>query len=128
VFNPMEPHELMLAVGRVLRAAARRDAVDHEFQRSQMLSAYSVARHLAAEQAAAPDLLDWLKAQLDDALAEHHQTRARVAAARSGPEIGAALQDLLDTLPPGAGAERARLHRILAELADREVAALAAAA
>jgi hypothetical protein len=123
----MEPHELILAVGRVLRAAARPDATDHEFQRSQMLSAYSVARHLAAEQASAADLLDWLKGELEPALAEHPETRARVAAARGGPEIGAALQDLLDALPR-AGEERARLHRILAELADREVAILAAAA
>jgi hypothetical protein len=127
VFNPMEPHELMLAVGRVLRAAARPDAAGHEFQRSQMLSAHSVCRHLAAEQAGAADLLAWVQGELDPELAGHPEARARVAAARGGAEIGGALQDVLDGLARDDPL-RARLHRILAELADREVAILAAAA
>ena len=135
MFNPMAAHELMTAVGRVLRAAAQPDAGDHEFQRSQLLSAYSVTRHLAAEQAASADLVAWLRAALADALAGDDrptvaQARDVIAGAAGGPEFGAAVGDLLDALGPGDGdaALRRRLHRVLAEMADREVDALARAA
>jgi hypothetical protein len=135
MFNPMAPHELMIAVGRVLRAAAQPDAGDHEFQRSQLLSAYSVTRHLAAEQAASADLVAWLRAALTDALTGDEpsvtaRAREAIAGARTGPEFGAAVGDLLDALGPGDAdaALRRRLHRVLAEMADREVDALARAA
>jgi uncharacterized lipoprotein YmbA len=119
MFNPMEPHELVLGVGRVLRMAADGEPVDG-YRRSQLLSAYSVARHLAAEQAAAAELLAWLRAELADALGPD-----TLAGATTGPQLGAALTALL--AGPLDDGLRARLHRILAEMADREVAALAGA-
>jgi hypothetical protein len=110
VFNPMEPHEVILGVGRVLRQAAAADAAPSGYQRSQLLSAASVARHLAAEQRAARGLLAELEQGLGEMLAEADsvalaEARAAIAAASAAPQVGAAL----------------------AELTDREVAALAAA-
>jgi hypothetical protein len=132
VFNPLAPHELTLGVGRVLRMAADADpdSLNSGYGRSQLLSGYSVARHLAAEEAAATELLAWLRAELDATLQgdEPHVTAARdaVRAATSGPQVGAALVPLLAAL--GDDSRRARIHRVLAEMADREVAALAATA
>ena len=133
MFNPMEPHELILGVGRVLRAAAD-GGQDDEYRRSQLLSAYSVARHLAAEEAAATELLAWLSAALDEALAGDERPLVRtardaVAAATDGRMVGVALTPLLAGLGTGRedAALRGRVHRVLAEMADREVAALAGA-
>lgn len=134
MFNPMEPHEVILGVGRVLRRAADADAAPSGYQRSQLLSAASVARHLAAEQRAAPGLLAQLEQGLGElpagadsaALAE---ARAAIAAAPAAPQVGAALVHLLAALEaePDGRTLRPRVLRLLAELTDREVAALAAA-
>jgi hypothetical protein len=128
----MESHELMLAVGRVLRDAARKDGAPDEFGRSQLLSAYSVARHLAAEQAAHAELLTWLSAALvaelaGDGRAAMAEASRRIGAARTGPQVGAATAEALDALGEDETALRGRLRRVLAEMADREVDVLAAA-
>jgi hypothetical protein len=129
----MAPHELILGVGRVLRAAADGGQGD-EYRRSQLLSAYSVARHLAAEEAASSALLLWLRTALAGALDGDDRpvvaaARDEVAVAASGAQVGDALTPLLASLgPDGADAAlREGVHRVLAEMADREVAALAAA-
>jgi len=133
VFEPMEPHDLLLGLGRVIRRAADAPVRDG-YERSQLLSAYSVARHLAAEQVAAGEIFAWLCDELDAALAGDQrpavvQARAAVAGASRGPQIGTALTRLFAALGDGErdAALRRRLHALLAELTDREVAALAAA-
>jgi hypothetical protein len=130
MFNALRSDELLIGIGRVLRIVADAPGALEEYERSQTLSAYSVTRLLAAEQAAAADLLAWTQAALAAALEgdprpEAHAARERIAAVASGPELGEALGELLPALPPG-DPTRARVHRVLAEMIDREVAALAA--
>lgn len=134
MFNPLEAHKLIAALAGVLREAADPDRQQDPYARSQLLSASSIARHIAAEQAAAPDLLGWLRERLLAALDEDPSApsaavaaRERIAVAASGTEIGAALAALLDELGPQDEALRVRVHAVLAAMADREVAALAGA-
>lgn len=129
VFNGLEAHELILAVGRLLRTAADDDGASDEYKRSQLLSGYSIARHLAAEEAASGELIAQFRAELLTALQAAGMpvaaTTARVASAHTGRELGEAVGELLDGLDEGA--LRRRLHAVLRAMADREVAALASA-
>jgi len=132
VFNALRSDELLVGIGQVLRATADVRGPLEDFQRVQLLSAQSVARLLAAEQRAQAELLAWLKAELDAALAttDHPSAataRAALADADTGPAVGEALGPLLEELPDEDPA-RARVRTVLRELADREVAALATAA
>jgi hypothetical protein len=129
VFNALTSEELLVGVGRVLRMAAGATGPLEDYQRSQILSAYSVTRLLAAETAASDELLLWLRSELDAVLDDDPRelvldARAQVKAARSGTEVGDALVDLLAALPR-EDPRRAGVHRVLRELIDREVAALA---
>jgi len=133
VFNPVKPELLVVAVGRVLRAAADADAPPDDYRRSQLLSAYSITRNLAAEQAAAPALLLRLRARLDELLAADRRPAVRTAAAavdaatdptQIGEALVVLLADLRATDPDGP--LRQHLQRTLGQLADDEVAALAA--
>jgi hypothetical protein len=130
----MKPYELILGVARVLRAAADDGGQNSDYQRSQLLSAYSVARHLAAEERAAPDLLRWLRTALEDPLVRDGgpdalEARTGIAEATDGAEVGIVLATLLTGLgsADADAALRREVHRVLAEMADREVAALAGA-
>lgn len=130
VFNALTVEDLLLGVGRASREAAAAEGPLDEYERSQLLSAYSVTRLLAAEQAAGRELLEWTRAELDTVL--DGDPRADVAAARrrtreaaTGIELGDALGDLLAALPR-ADPIRTGVHRVLAGMIDREVAALAA--
>jgi hypothetical protein len=131
MFNPMEPPELLQALARVLRAAARES--EDEYRRSQLLSAYSLARHLAAEEAAAPGLAAWFRERLEAELAASAApaaatARARLAASPRGDATGVLGRLFAELGEGGADATlRARLHSLLADLTDREVAVLAAA-
>jgi hypothetical protein len=130
MFNALRSEELLVGIGRVLRIVADAPGALEEYERSQTLSAYSVTRLLAAEQAAAPELLAWTQAALADALAGDERpagqtARGAIAAATTGPELGDAVGDLLAALESG-DATGTRVHRVLAEMIDREVAALAA--
>lgn len=128
MFNPLAPHELLAALATVLRAGADPDRQDDEYGRSQLLSASSVARHLAAEEPVARRELAWLCGALLEALGEDAPpARDRIAAAASSTEIGEALAVMFDGLGPGDAELRARVHRVLAEMAEREVAVLARA-
>jgi hypothetical protein len=132
MFNALRSEELLVGVGRVLRMVADAPGALEEYQRSQTLSAYSVTRLLAAEQGAAAELLAWTQAELASALegderSEARTGRQRIAAATTGPELGDAVGELLEALPAG-DPSGARIHRVLAEMIDREVAALAAPA
>lgn len=125
MFNAMTNAEVVLSVGRVLREAARVEGAPDEYGRSQLLSGYSVARHLAAEEAAAPELHAWFReavaAELDG------EQAAAVRAASDPARLGDLVAEVLAELrgAPGLKAVRARLRALLRELADREVAALA---
>jgi hypothetical protein len=129
VFNALRSDELLVGVGRVLRLVAAAPGALEEYERSQTLSAYSVTRLLAAEQAAAAALLAETKDALaqaigDDPRPEVQQPAERIAAAIEGIEVG----DAVDALLQAIGRDdplRARVHRVLATMIDAEVAALA---
>lgn len=128
MFNAMTQAELLAAVGRTMRLAAGQEGELAGYQRSQLLSAYSVTRLMASEQAAADELLHWFQTATARALAgddrpDVRAAQAGVSAARNGVQAGGAVSALLTALP-GADPTRARLHAVLAELADREVRAL----
>jgi hypothetical protein len=135
MFNPMRPDQLIVGIGRVLREAADADGTLDDYRRSQLLSAYSISRNLAAEQAATAGLLAQTKADLvaplaGDGLAAVPPARAAVAAAADGAQLGEALADLLAALradpAPEAARLRAQVQGVLHAMVDREVAALAA--
>ena len=131
VFNALRSDELLLGVGRVLRLVADQPGALEEYARSQALSAYSVTRLLAAEEVAAADLLAWTRGALAAALDDDErpavaQARRRIDGAAAPAEVGDALCALLSALPR-PDPVRPRVHRVLAEMIDREVTALAAA-
>ena len=133
MFNPLKPHEIVQALGRVLRNAADSGGPVDEYQRSQLLSAYSIARHLAAEEAGRVQLLEWFRGEvlmvLDGDEPAVVAARERIRGAPDGAEVGEALVDLLAEVPRSdAGAElHRRLRALFVEMADREVEALARA-
>ncbi len=60
MFNPMSTAEVVRAVGGVLEAAAAGGA-DDGYRRSQILSALSVCKLLAAEEAGRAEVGEWLE-------------------------------------------------------------------
>ncbi|MDO8187802.1 hypothetical protein Q5424_10520 [Conexibacter sp. JD483] len=133
MFNALTPPQLLAGVGRVLRASADADGALEDYQRSQVLSAYSVTRLLAGELQGADALRAWTRAALLDALAGDGRPPAVAAReqladpAVGGVRIGELVADLLAALPrAGADPVRDAVRAILRELADREQAALAA--
>jgi hypothetical protein len=132
VFNALRSDELLLGIAQVLRLAADSRTTLEEYERSQLLSAFSVSRLLAAEQRGQVELLAWTQTELDGALAQPADgpvavARTRIADAATGVAVGEALADLLAELPPDDPA-RPPVRRILRELADREIDALEAVA
>jgi hypothetical protein len=134
VFNALRTEQLIAGIGATARTAAGAAGPPDEYARGQLLSAYSVSRLLAAEVSAEAALLAWLRGELLDALAGAPEGPAaaaavpRIEAAADGAEIGAALVDLLAELRARQNAPevRTRIHSILREMAQRELAALAA--
>jgi hypothetical protein len=131
MFNALTSAQLLVGVGRVLRMVADANGELEGFQRSQVLSAFSVTRLLASEQLAAAELLERTRADLSGALAGDDrppaiEAKTRVDAARDGLQIGDAIGDLLAALPR-PDALRTRVHAILRDMTEREVAALAQA-
>jgi hypothetical protein len=129
MFNALTSTQLLVGVGRVLRMVADAKGELEGFQRSQALSAFSVTRLLASEQLAAAELLERTRTDLVEALAGDDRAAAieaatRVDAARDGLAIGDAIGDLLAALPR-PDALRTRVHAILRDMTDREVAGLA---
>src|ERR1700761_6626218 len=49
MFNPLTPSEMVSAIGLAARAAARSETELDDFDRGQLMSAYSATRHLAIE-------------------------------------------------------------------------------
>jgi hypothetical protein len=133
MFNAMDTGDLLVALADVLRDAGRIDRPLSGFERSQLLSASSIARNLAAEErgtAATLQAANDAVAAAVAAAAEIHPGPFRQA--RDGRELGEQLGALLEGLRRDERTEaqrlRTRLQGVLRRLADDEVAALAAGA
>lgn len=133
MFNAMDTGDLLVALADVLRDAGRIDRPLSGFERSQLLSASSIARNLAAEErgtAATLQAANDAVAAAVAAAAEIHPAPFRQA--RDGRELGEQLGALLEGLRRDERTEaqrlRTRLQGVLRRLADDEVAALAAGA
>ncbi len=123
----MSTAEVVRAVGGVLEAAAEGGA-DDAYRRSQILSALSVCKLLAAEEAGRQEVGEWLAAASAPILAGRGEAELAVASADAA---GERLSTLMAELR-ASGDEESRhalrdLRRVLHELCDREIAALATA-
>jgi hypothetical protein len=137
MITPLTPAEMVAAIGEAARAAARADASLDDFQRSQLLSAYSGTRHLAVELESFPPALaafcGGLADRLDAAPREQLPELAAVASElrvtadpRRAGEVVSALLNLLRAQPsPAAAALRTEVQAALRDLCDLEVELLA---
>ena len=139
MFSPLTTAEVVTAVGRAARDAARSDEPASEFSRGQLMSAFSVSRHLGVEIATFGPELRSFADTVAEALRASSGATARgdalqvtageLAAAADAHRIGnlvaGALDDLRGDPSPAATELRARLHAALRALADREVQLLA---
>lgn len=120
MFNPVNAPDVVLAIGRVLHEAADESQPQDDYRRSQLLSAYSIARHLAAEQTSGPELRGWFRSAMGEI--------AEVSVSGDSATIGAVLCDFLAELRQRDDSEaksmRSRIQGLLREFSDREVAAL----
>jgi hypothetical protein len=128
VFNPLSTPEVIQAVGGTLKAAAAGEATGDDYRRGQLLSAYSICRNLAAEEAEREALRRWFVAELRPLAAERG---VEVPDAAGPADLGAICGDLLAELrvadDSGSATLATRLRSLLRELCDREIAALAEA-
>ena len=127
MFNALTPVQLLAGIGQTLRMAAEAQVLEG-YQRSQLLSAYSIARLLASEQAASAELLAWSRDALTGALEGDDRPPARhaagaIAATGDGQALGQVVAALLAELP-AEDPTRSRVHGVLREMTDREVLAL----
>ncbi len=136
MFNQLTPAEVVTAIGTTLRGAARSDDQASDFERDQLMSAYSATRHLSVELASYPRELARFRAALSELLSAHPgvtgEVRGRaeaVIAARGIAELGDALCELLAQLrsqdSDDARSLRVELRVRLRELADRETELMA---
>lgn len=140
MFNPLTPSEMVTAIGMAARTTARGDGELDEFDRGQLMSAYSATRHLAIEIesfrgelsarcAAIADAIDAASAGDSDARAlsgELDALGARVRAAADAQTAGDAIGDLLDLCRAhGLTALRGEIRTQLRALCDAEVTLLA---
>jgi hypothetical protein len=127
MLNPMSTAEVVRAVGGVLEASAKGSAGDG-YQRGQVLSAFSVCRHLAAEEGGRRELAEWLEAASAPILVRRGE--APLSAARP-EETGERLATLMAELRAADDDESRRALRelrvLLHDLCDREIAILATA-
>jgi hypothetical protein len=138
MFNQLTPSEIVTAIGATVRGAARSDGQTSDFERDQLMSAYSATRHLAIELAAfEPELRSFtvtVAGLLDDVAdpslhTELAPSAEALEAAADARAVGDAVCDAMEILRarPDAAAEQLRteIHVHLRALADREVALLA---
>jgi hypothetical protein len=138
MFNQLTPSEIVTAIGATVRGAARSDGQTSDFERDQLMSAYSATRHLAVELAAfEPEFRSFTATVAgllhDVADPELHAELAPSAGAldvATDPgAVGAAVCEVMETLRArgSAAAEQLRteVHVHLRALADREVYLLA---
>jgi hypothetical protein len=142
MFNPLTPAQMVSAIGRAAREAARSGGALDDFDRGQLKSAYSASRHLAIEiesfgaelhrqceaiAMAAEDAADRMTGDPDTDTLRRLAERVRLA--HSAPAAGAATGDLLELCRERDQARwtllRGEVRRALRALCDREVALLA---
>jgi len=124
----MSTAEVVRAVGGVLAASAT-GGFDDGYRRGQVLSAFSVCRHLAAEEQGRRDLSEWLEAASAPILVRRGE--APLSAARpeeAGPRLAALMAELRAAEDEGSRQALQELRHVLHELCDREIAILASAA
>jgi hypothetical protein len=127
MLNPMSTAEVVRAVGAVLEASAAGGA-DDGYRRGQVLSAFSVCRHLAAEEAGRRELAEWLEAASAGVLAGRGEAPLSAARPEEAGERLASLMEELRAADDEASREALReLRRVMHELCNREIAILAAA-
>jgi hypothetical protein len=142
MFNQLTPADIVTAVGTTLRAAARSEDRTSDFERDQLLSAYSATRHLAVELSSFTPVLEGYAAavaervraaEVEDeglgtdltAIAERLEADD-ITPAAAGDAVGDLLARLHDA--PSAGGDLLRDVRALTRrLADDEVDLLAEA-
>lgn len=138
MFNQLTPTEIVVAIGATARQAARSEGPSSDFERDQLMSAYSATRHLAVELSSyGPELIRFAQtvagavdgARLSAGDPERDRIASELAAMTDAAAIGAAICELLDGLrqddSPEAERLRSEIHASLRELADREVELLA---
>src|SRR6202042_1663594 len=98
MFNQLTAAEVVSAIGTTLRGAARSDEQASDFERDQLMSAYSATRHLSVELATYPPELARFRGALSELLGRHPgvtgESRRRadaVIAAGGIAELGDAL-------------------------------------
>jgi hypothetical protein len=137
MFNQLTTAEVVTAIGATARRAARSENPASDFDRDQLLSAYSATRHLAAELSGYAPAWDRYRTALVQRLdaAGDEGASALVTALRaalnenaSPAAVAPPLCDLLSALRNGSGPAatlRADLLTELRRLADSEVDLLA---
>ncbi|WP_020500799.1 hypothetical protein [Sciscionella marina] len=141
MFNPLSAHELAMILSTVLRGSARWDRPLEPFETAQLLSASSIAKYLSAELAGqtatlstfrddlASELRDELDRQPQGTWADGIRTCLAGLDTDDPRNLGKLIGELLDTGrgQPELDRFRPQLHRLLGELASKEVSILASA-
>jgi hypothetical protein len=140
MFNPLTPSEMVAAIGIAARTTARGDGQLDEFDRGQLMSAYSASRHLAIEIesfgnelsarcVAIADAVDEACAGDSDARADAGSLGSPATRLRASPDAraaGDAIAELLDLCRErGLVALRGEIRTQLRALCDAEVRLLA---
>jgi hypothetical protein len=127
VFNHLTPADVVTAIGRAARDAARGDGVTSAYARGQLLSAYSSARHVRVEIDAYPAELRAFAADVAAAVEPRAPGLAAELTGDAGAARVAALTcEALERLRAhGDDAAVRRIQERLRRLADREVELLA---
>jgi hypothetical protein len=130
MFNPLTPSEMVTAIGLAARATARGDGELDDFDRGQLLSAYSATRHLAIEISSFADELSARCAAIADIAARDDALQELAAEVRSAGDsvaAGEAIASLLEACRtrPELSEARTAIRRELRALCDTEVGLLA---
>jgi hypothetical protein len=122
----MTPAEVVAGIGQVLRSAGRRGGVASEFDRDQLLSAYSASRPLAVELATYEAEM---RVFVDELAGIAPSTVEQLSGVLDPRRVGVVVCDLLAELrardDDEARRQREAVHGLLRRLADREVDLLA---
>lgn len=134
MFNQLTAAQVVTAIGATARATARSEKGElSDFERDQLMSAYSATRHLAVELEAYPAAFERFSSALGERLADADAPGVdgvRKALREGGrPQIGDALSEALAQWREAESETtrelRADVQRLLRDLADREVDLLA---
>jgi hypothetical protein len=138
MFNPLTPSEMVAAIGMAARTTARGDGELDEFDRGQLMSAYSASRHLAIEIESFPAELsarrEAIAGAVEEACAGDGGTDAgalrglasRLRASGDARAAGETIAELLDVCRDrGLVALRGQIRTQLRDLCDAEVNLLA---